>query len=111
MGGELILLILDSDDLGLDRWSRVGHGRGVRLILEVRMIGHTRLLPWMQGQVLSGVCILRVVRSWLEVLLWFPVAGVVCGLLRVLVCFRWVLLPVVRCCTLALRQGRTNRWP
>ena len=51
------------------------------------------------------------VRSWLEVLLWFPVAGVVRSLLGMLLCFRWVLLPVVRRCTLALRQGRTNRWP
>ena len=111
MGGELVLLILDSDDLCLDRWPRVCHGGCVRLILEVRMIGHTRLLPWVQGQVLSGVCILRVVCSWLEVLLWLPVAGVVRGLLWVLMCFCWVLLPVVRCCTLALRQDRTNRWP
>ena len=50
------------------------------------------------------------VRSWLEVLLWFPVAGVVRSLLGMW-CLHWVLLPVVRRCTLALRQGRTNRWP
>jgi putative effector of murein hydrolase LrgA (UPF0299 family) len=51
----------------------------------------------------SGVYILWVVRSWLEVLLWFPVAGVVCGLLGMLLCFCWVLLPMVWRCTFALR--------
>ena len=47
----------------------------------------------------------------MEVLLWFSIAGVVRSWLGMLLWFRWVLLPVVRCCTLALRQGRTNRWP
>ena len=77
----MVLLILDPDDLGLDRWSRVCHGGRVGLIVEVRLIRRRKMLPWMERQVLPWPFVLLkgVVHSLRKVLLWFPVARVMCN--------------------------------
>ena len=54
----MVLLILNSDDLGLDWWSRVRHGGCIGLIVEVRLIRRPKLLPWVQRQMLPVLSIL-----------------------------------------------------
>ena len=54
----MVLLVLNSDDLGLDGCYRVRHGGCVGLIVEVRLVMRREVLPWMERQVLPGLSIL-----------------------------------------------------
>ncbi len=58
---KLILLVLNHDNLGLDRWPWVRHGRCIALVVEVRLRRRWKVLPWVEGKVLR----------------WFPILGVV----------------------------------
>ena len=76
------MLILNPDDLSLDwrpcvwYWGRVG------LVVEAWLITCHDWLPRVKGQVLSGPFERGVVNGLLNVLLWFPVARVVCSWVR-----------------------------
>ena len=73
------MLVLNSDDVGLDGCSRVRYWGRVGLVIEVWLITCHDWLPRVEGQVLSGPFERGVVTGLLNVLLWLPVARVVCS--------------------------------
>ena len=79
----MVLLILYSDDLGLDRWSLMLHWGCVGLVVKVWLVRHRSVLPSVERQVLSGLLMWRAVRSLLEVRLGFAIVRVMRGWLGV----------------------------
>ncbi len=77
------MLVLDPDDLGLDRRPCVRYWGCVGLVVEVRLLRCWEALPWVKGRVLLWLSIVGVVCNLLWVLLWLSIAGVMRGLLRV----------------------------
>ena len=57
------MLVLDSDDLSLDRWSRMRHRRRIALVVKVGSSWCRKVLPWMEGKMLLSVSVLGVVGS------------------------------------------------
>ena len=106
------MLVLNSDDLGLDGCSCVRYWWRVGLVVKVWLFRCGEALPWVKRRILLSLSVGGVVFVRLGVLLRFSVAGVMRGRLVVLPLFsiagvmrgRLVVLPlfsiarVMRCC-------------
>ena len=90
------MLVLDSDDLGLDGCSRVRYWGRVGLVIEVWLLRCGEALPWVKRRILLSLSVGGVVFVRLGVLLRFSVAGVMRGRLVALPLFS--IARVMRCC-------------